>query len=376
MSRKNIGMRKIKEVFRLKFECNLSNRSIEKSCGVGRTCIKDYLDRAEVLGLSEWEQIRKISDYELEKRLFPEKNSLPFRGVPDWNELFLEKKKPGVTLKLLWEEYRVKNPEGLCYSHFCELYNQNARHNDIRMRFDHKFGDKLFVDYSGKKPEIIDPVTGEVRSVELFVAVLGASNYTFAEATLSQSLPDWIGSHVRALNFFGGCPACIVPDNLRSGVSKALYYDPEINPTYADFAQHYQVTILPARAKKPRDKAKVENGVLIVQRWILAALRNQRFFSLAELNQAIKKLLFLLNERPFKKLPGCRQSMFDEMEKPLLKPLPAYSYEYAEWKKATVSFDYHVEYLNHYYSVHYKYVKQEVMIRATSCKFPHLNLIF
>jgi transposase len=233
------------------------------------------------------------------------------------------------------------------------------------MRHEHRAGEKMFVDYAGQPVSVIDRETGEIHKAQIFVAVLGASNYTYAEATLSQQVEDWIGSHVRAFSFFGGVTEAIVPDNLKSGVSKVCRYEPDINPTYHDLANHYQTVVLPARVRKPRDKAKAEAGVLLVERWILARLRKHTFFSLAELNKVIGELLAILNTKPFKKLPGSRQSRFAELDKPALKPLPAAPYEVAYWKKAMVHLDYHVEVEGHYYSVPYTLVKKQLEIRYT-----------
>lgn len=233
------------------------------------------------------------------------------------------------------------------------------------MRQNHRAGEKLFVDYAGQTVPIIDRNTGEIREAQVFVAVLGASNYTYAEATWSQTLPDWIGSHVRAFGFLGGVPELVVPDNLKSGVSKAHRYEPDTNPTYQDMASHYGVAVLPARVRKPKDKAKVEGGVLILERWVLAALRNRQFFSLAELNTTISELLVKLNERPFRKLPGCRREHFKQLDRPALQPLPAEPYVYAEWKKARVHIDYHVAVDGHYYSVPYALIKKQVEVRIT-----------
>ena len=224
----------------------------------------------------------------------------------------------------------------------------------------------MFVDYAGQTVEIVDRLTGAVRKAQVFVAVLGASNYTYAEATWSQSLPDWIASHVRAFDFFGGVTEVVVPDNLKSGINKACFYEPDINPTYQDMATHYNTVILPARVREPRDKAKVETGVQVVERWILARLRNHTFFSLAELNREIRNLLNVLNNRPFKKLPGTRKSLFDSLDRPALKPLSPNPYQYAEWKKATVHIDYHIELDGHYYSVPHQLVKKKLDVRYTS----------
>lgn len=365
MSRKPISMRKIKDVLRLKFENALSDRQIAEICHIGRTTVQEYLSRARAAQLS-LDQIRTLSESEVEHLLFPGKSkSLVAQPCPDWGEIHLERKKPGVTLQLLWEEYRAQHPDGYGYSRFCDLYQNHTKNTEVTMRQNHKAGDKMFVDYSGKKIEIIHPTTGEIREVEIFVAVLGASNYTYAESTMSQTIPDWIGSHVRALNYFQGVPALIVPDNLKSGVTKPWYYDPDINPTYAHFAEYYGTAVLPTRTRKPRDKAKVEAGVLLVQRWILARLRHRRFFSLGELNTAIKELLEQLNQRPFRKIQGSRKILFENLEKPALRPLPLLNYEYAEWKKATVNIDYHVEFDHHYYSVPYQRAHQKVEVRAT-----------
>ena len=234
------------------------------------------------------------------------------------------------------------------------------------MRQEHRAGEKLFVDYAGQTMEIIDPGTGEVKKAEIFVATLGASNLIYCEATWSQGLPDWIGSHVRTFAFLGGVPEVVVPDNLKSGVSKTCRYEPDINPSYQDMADQYGVAVLPARVRAPRDKAKVETAVQIVERQILARLRNHRFFSLSELNQEIRRLLSELNQKPFQKLPGSRQSLFDSLDKPALRPLPAIPYEFAQWKKATVHIDYHLEVDGHYYSVPCRLIKKQLDVRMTA----------
>jgi len=288
------------------------------------------------------------------------------RFVPDWSEIHKELKRKGVTLALLWHEYKMNNPEGYQYSWFCSQYAGWLGKVDLVMRQDHRAGEKLFVDYAGQTMEVVDRTTGEIKTAQIFVSVLGASNYTFSEATWSQNLSDWIGSHVRCFNYFHGVPEVLVPDNLKSGVSKACYYEPDINPTYQDMAGHYNTVVLPARVREPRDKAKAETGVQIVERWILAKLRNHTFFSLAELNGEIKKLLEELNNKPFQKLPGSRKSMFESLDRPALKPLPVESYLFAEWKKATVNIDYHLEVDGHYYSVPYQLVKKKVDVRMTS----------
>ena len=275
--------------------------------------------------------------------------------MPDWAIVHQERKRKGVTLLLLWQEYKAATPEGLQYSSFCEAYRTWAKQLDLVMRQSHRAGETLFVDYAGQKVPVVDPRSGEVHDASIFIAVLGASNYTFAEATWSQSLPDWIGSHVRAFEALGGVPQVLVPDNLKAAVSRSHRYEPELNRTYEALAQHYGVAVVPARAARPRDKAKVEVGVQLVERWILARLRHHTFFSLPELNTAIGTLLVDLNHRPFKKLPGCRHSLFASVDRPALRPLPATPYEYAEWKLVRVNIDYHVEIEGHYYSVPYRW---------------------
>jgi transposase len=252
------------------------------------------------------------------------------------------------------------------YAQFCAKYREWVTQQKPSLRQTHIAGEKLFIDYCGPTVEIIDIDTGEIRTAQIFVAILGASNYTYVEATWDQKLPNWIASHVRAFEFFGGVPVFLVPDNLKSAIHKACRYDPDINNTYADMAAYYGTTVLPARPLKPQDKAKVENAVLVVERWILARLRHQTFTGLAELNAAIATLLVELNQRPFKKLPGTRQSQFEALDKPALKSLPLRPYELAEFKKARVHLDYHVEIDRHYYSVPYRLVKQQVDVRLTA----------
>ena len=359
-------MRKIKEVLRLKWAQGLSNRQIAKACGIGRPTVGEYLRRAAEAGLA-WPLPPDLDEAALERQLFPPPPSLPAqaRGVPDWSLVHQELKRKGVTLFLLWQEYRETHPEGYQYSWFCDHYRAWQGKLDVVMRQDHRAGEKLFVDYAGQTMPVVDRNTGEIREVQIFVAVLGASSYTYAEATWTQGLADWIGSHRRTFAFLGGVPELVVPDNLRAGVSKAHRYEPDLNPTYQDMASHYGVAVLPARVRRPRDKAKVEAGVLLIERWILAALRRRTFFSLAELNAAIAGLLEKLNARPFKKLPGCRRAHFEALDRPALNPLPAAPYEYAEWKKARVHIDYHVAVEGHYYSVPHALIKRQLDVRIT-----------
>jgi len=358
-------MRRIKDVLRLK-AAGHSRRQIARSCGIARSTVAEYVKRTAAAGLS-WPLPGEIDDDELERRLFPPPVAIPAEqcAVPDWPLVHQEFKRKGVTLQLLWDEYKATNLEGYQYSWFCEHYRRWLGKVDVVMRQEHRAGEKLFVDYAGQTVPVIDRITGEVLEAQIFVAVLGASNYTYAEASLTQRLPDRIGSHVRAFNYLGSLPTIIVPDNLKSGVHLAHRYEPELNRTYEEMGQHYGVAIIPTRSAKPRDKAKVESGVLVVERWILARLRNRQFFSLVELNTAIAELLEVLNNRPFKKLPGTRRSMFESLDRPAMQLLPATPYEYAEWKKVRVNIDYHVAIDKHYYSVPYQLVKQQLEARIT-----------
>lgn len=360
-------MRQIREVLRQKWALGLSNRQIATGCGVSRPTVGEYLRRAEKAGLS-WPLPESLDDAALELRLFPPPVTVPAeqRTEPDWATVHRELKRKGVTLTLLWDEYKAASPQGYQYSWFCEHYRAWLGRVDVVMRQDHRAGEKLFVDYAGQTMEIVDRDTGEVRDVQIFVAVLGASNYTYAEATLTQRLPDWISSHVRTFAYFGAVPAIVVPDNLKSGVHLAHRYEPELNPTYEEMGRHYGVAIIPARSAKPRDKAKAENGVLVVERRILAKLRNRTFFSLAELNAAIAELLEDINEQPFQKMPGSRKALFEMLDRPAMSALPGSAYEYAEWKKVRVNIDYHVAVDKHYYSVPYQLVKQQLEARVTS----------
>ncbi|MBU0985505.1 MAG: IS21 family transposase [candidate division Zixibacteria bacterium] len=360
-------MRKIREVLRLKHVHKASERCIATSCSVGRTAVAEYLRRAAVAGLS-WPLPDNLDDEQLEQLLFPLAPEVPAdqRPLPDWDYVHKELRRKGVTRFLLWQEYKSCSPTGLGYTQFCDRYLQWRGRQDPVMRQVHKAGEKLFVDYAGHTVPVTDRRTGEVCFAEIFVAVLGASSYLYCEATWSQGLPDWIASHIRAFEFFGGVPEVLVPDNLKSGVTSPHLYEPDLNPTYQDMAVHYGVAVVPARVRRPQDKAKAESGVQVAERWILARLRNRTFFSLAGLNQAIGELLTKLNLQPFQKLDGCRRSMFEAVDAAALKPLAACRYQYAEWKKVRVHIDYHVQVDKHYYSVPYQLVKEELDVRLTA----------
>lgn len=359
-------MRTIKEVLRLKWSCGIDRRAIAKSCGIARSTVDEYARRAKQAGLS-WPLPIDLDDTALEHLLYPPVIVLDTpRPLPVWADVHSELAKKHVTLMLLWDEYKSQNPDGYQYSHYADLYRAYAKKLDISMRQIHHAGEKLFIDYCGQTVPVIDQSTGEVHDCQVFVAVLGASNYTYAEATYTQSLPDWTSSHVRALEFIGGVPELLIPDNLLSGITKVCRYEPGVNRTYQELAVHYGAAVIPARVRKPKDKAKVESGVQLVQRWILAALRNRTFFSLAELNDAIWGLLDKLNNKAFKKLPGSRMSRFLELDKPALRPLPAVAFEYAEWQiKKRSGINYHVEVYKHYYSVPYQLRKEYLDVRLT-----------
>jgi transposase len=368
MAAERLSMRKTREVLRLK-AAGQTDRAIALSLVIARSTVSEYLRRAEAAGIG-WPLPAELTDAELEARLFPPRppSSVP-RPLPDWSEVhreMKERKRTGVTLQLLWLEYKEREPEGLQYSQFCELYRRWRGTLDRVLRQEHVPGDKTFVDYAGQTVPVVDRYTGEVREAEIFVGVLGASNFTYAEASWTQDLHAWIGAHVRMFAYFGGVSRLIVPDNLKSGVREACYYDPDVNPTYHDLALHYGTAVLPARKQKPRDKAKVESGVLLVERWILARLRKHTFFSLAELNREIRRLLEWLNDRPFQKLKGTRRSLLESLERPALLPLPERPYEFARWKKARVNIDYHVVVEGHYYSVPHGLTGEQVDVRITA----------
>ncbi len=359
-------MRKIREVLRLRYAHHQTTRAIGVSCSIGRSTVSEYLQRAQDAGLS-WPLPPDLDDQALESLLYPPPPAPEGgRPQPDWDYIHKELRRKGVTRFLLWQEYRASTSGGLQYSRFCERYQQWRGRQDPVMRQIHKAGEKLFIDYAGQKVPVTDRTTGEVRFAEVFVAVLGASSYLYCEATWSQGLPDWIASHIRAFEFFGGVPQVLVPDNLKAGVTSPHLYEPDLNPTYQDMAVHYGVAVVPARVRRPQDKAKAESGVQVAERWILARLRNRRFFSLAQLNQAISELLVELNGKPFQKLAGCRRSMFEEVDRAALRPLPTGRYQYAEWKKVRVHIDYHVQVAGHYYSVPYQLVKEELDARMTA----------
>ncbi|MBB4375248.1 transposase [Bradyrhizobium sp. cir1] len=359
-------MRKIRDVLRLS-AAGMSKRKIAASLGVSATAAGECIRRARRAGLS-WPVPEGLTDEALEARLYrpPTVGAKNRRPQPDWAAVHRELRRPGVTLQLLWEEHRAAYPDGYGYSRYCELYGAWAARLSPTMRQSHVAGERMFVDYAGTTLEVMDGSTGEVLIAQLFVASLGATSYTYAEATWTQGLSDWIGSHTRAFAFIGGVTAVVVSDNLRSGVTKACFYEPAINRTYAEMAAHYNTAIVPARPYRARDKAKVEVAVQIATRFIVAKLRNRQFFSLSALNVAIAELVAQLNNRVSRHLGASRRALFDEIERAALKPLPAEPYVFAEWKECRVGLDYHVEIEKHYYSVPHQLLREKVWARITA----------
>jgi transposase/ankyrin repeat protein len=348
-------VRKIKEVLRLKFDVGLGLRQIARSCSIGLGTAHEYLQRAEAAKIT-WPLGPEWDDDRLEAALFggPPRSRPTVMAMPDFADLHRQRQQHShITQQLLWEEYRQANPDGYKYSRFCELYQRWRRKQDVVLRQEHKAGEKLFVDWAGTTIPIHDPRGGPAQQAHLFVAVLGASSYTYAETTADEQLASWIGAHVRAFEFYEGVPKLVVPDNTKTGVTKACRYDPDLNPTYQEMAMHYGVGVVPARPYKPRDKAKVESGVQLAERWIIAALRHRKFFSIEELNQAIRELRDRINQRPFRQREGSRASQFVAVDKPALSPLPTERFDLSEWSRARVNIDYHIAFDTNYYSVPY-----------------------
>ena len=357
MSAKGTSMRKLTQIIRLHFDAKLSMRSIATSLNLSVGVVNKYINRALKSNIS-WPLPNGMNEKalsELLKSVPGQPNQSSAAMAIDFIKIHQELSRKGVTLQLLWDEYQCEQETPLSYSRYCHHYRIYKKSLKRSMRQTHKAGDKVFIDYSGVRFNIIDPETNDIRAAEIFAGVLGASKYTFAEATWSQQLPDFLSSQRRMFEFFGGTPALVVPDNLRSAISKSCRYDPDINPTYAQFIEHYGTAVLPARPYRPQDKSSVESGVQVVQRWILARLRHQTFVGLAELNAAIAQLLKTLNQKPFQKLPGCRESVFLEMDKPALKPLPLEAYHYRQYKSSRAGIDYHITLNGHYYSVPHQY---------------------
>ena len=368
MAAERLCMRQVKNVFRLRLLEGKSHGEIAAHLGIGKTTVQEYLQRLNKSGLQSWSAIEALDDTELERRLgfaapfYARKES----AMPDWAAVHREMSKKHVTLALLWTEYREQNPGGYGHTQFSEHYNRWKGKLSVVMRQSHKAGEKTFIDYSGDGLWLTDAITGERTKAELFVAALGASSYIYAEASASQTSPDWISSHARMAEYFGGVSEIWVPDNLKSGVNKHDRYEPLLNETYRECASHYGACVIPARAGKARDKAKVEVSVQVAQRWILARLRNRVFTSIQEMNEAIWECLEILNNRKMRHVNKSRRELFEELEKPALKPLPIGRYVFAEWKKATVNIDYHITFDHHRYSVPYQLVHESCDVRATA----------
>jgi transposase len=361
-----LSMRKIRDVLRLS-AAGMSKREISASLGVSATAARECIRRARGAGI-DWPLPEGLTDEALEVQLYPSPTAAAKdrRPQPDWAALHRELRRPGVTLQLLWEEHRAVHPDGYGYSRYCELYRTWAARLSPTMRQSHVAGERLFVDYAGTTLAVINASSGEAMTAQLFVAVLGASSYTYAEATWTQGLSDWIGSHTRSFAFIGGVPSMVVSDNLRSGITKACFYEPEVNRTYAEMAAHYDTAIVPARPYRARDKAKVEVGVQVATRFIIAKLRNRQFFSLSALNAAIAELVAQINNRVSRHLGASRRALFEELERAALKPLPVELYVFAEWKECRVGIDYHIEIDKHYYSVPHQLLREKVWTRITA----------
>ncbi|NET39823.1 MAG: IS21 family transposase [Cyanothece sp. SIO1E1] len=360
---KLLPMTKFREIIRL-HELGRNQTEIAHSCSVARSTVQDYIRRAGAKNLS-YAQLSEMSDSQAQTYLGKHQGaSVPAKAI-EFEPIHRELSHKGVTLALLWQEGIERGDWTISYGQFCRRYNQWKGRQNLSMRQVYQGGDKLFVDYCGLTIPVTHPVTGEVSAAQIFVACLGASNYTFAEATPSQALPYWIGSHQRSLSFFGGVPACIVPDNLKSGVTTACRYEPGLNRSYQDFAAHYGVAVMPARPRRPRDKSKVEKAVQEVERQILAPLRHQSFSHFRRLNEAIRPLLKRLNERTMQTYGLSRRQLFEQVDLPALKPLPQHPFVFANWKQAKVNLDYHLEVERHYYSVPYWYVRREVSVKVS-----------
>ncbi len=359
-------MRQIREILRLK-DSGCSDRGIARSVKVSKSTVKKCLDRASDAGLI-WPLPEEMSDGALEELLYPAAQSVLMQAKQtgfDCESIHKELKRKYVTLALLWKEYESENPQPYSYSQFCKKYKVWAKEQKVWMPQVHKAGEKMYIDYAGMTMPIINPSTGEIHKAQIFVAVLGASGYTFVEATMTQTLPDWIMSHVRAFRYFGGITELVIPDNLKSGVNKAHLYEPEENPTYQEMIAYHGAVVMPSRVRRPKDKSLAEKAVQQAENQILAALRNHQFFSIAELNRAMRPMLEEMNAKPFQKMSGSRLSWFEELDKPALKPLPTAPYRYAEWGKVRANGGYLVSLDDHEYSVPYRLARKKMDIRFT-----------
>ena len=358
-------MPKFREILRLRHTTDSTIREIAASCRVSKSTVSRVLFRARMAGIA-WPFPDEFDEEALAAVLYPDPVQTEGRPLPDWEEIRTELGRKGVTLQLLWREYREAHPDGYGYARFCQLYGEWAKRRKVVMHLEHKGGEAMYVDFAGLTMLIANAATGEVTWAHIFVASMAASSFTFARAMPDESRFSYLMGQVYALEFFGGVPEAVIPDNPKTGVKHPSFYDPELNPAYQEFAAHYGVVVLPARPRKPRDKAGVESGVGAVERDVLAPLRKRTFFSVAELNEAMKPLVQALNDRPFQKREGSRRSVFEAVDRPALRPLPAHRYEYAEVKRAQVSMDDHIEVGGAFYSVPYPLAKKEVWVRATA----------
>lgn len=363
MANERISMRKIKEVLRHRFVLGLSAAQTARALGIGRTSVREYESRFKSSGLP-WPLPEEMDDSQLQERLFTKAAPADSRRTPSFEYLAKEMRRPNVTLALLWEEYKKAHSQGYQYSQFAKLYRDYQKTLSYSMRQDHKAGEKGFVDF-GEGLAILDRDTNKPVPTSLFVYVWGASSCLFATATKNQDSESWIGAHVSCFDYFGCVPKALVPDNTKTAVIKTCRYEPDLNPIYADLAAHYGLCVFPARPYRPKDKAKVENGVLLAKRWILARLRNRTFYSLEELNDAVRILVEAFNDRPLKKLKVTRSALFLELDKPNAKPLPEHPFEFAQWKNVRVGVNYHIEFEKHFYSAPYTLIHQELEVRAT-----------
>ena len=365
MAHERITMRKIKDVLRHKLDLKLSTAKVARILGLGRTTIREYHERFLASGLS-WPLPQTLTDSQLEERLFSKALPVDGRPLPPFEYLAKEMARPNVTLALLWQEYKKDRPDGYQYSQFAKLYKDWRKTLSYSMRQEHKAGEKGFVDFGDAQSiRLLDPSTQERIKPSLFVYTWGASHALFATATLDEKTLSWTAAHTACFDYFGCAPHAIVPDNTKAAVIKSCRYEPDLNPAYADLAAHYGLCVLPARPRRPKDKAKVENGVLLAKRWILARLRHQTFHSLKELNDAIRILVDDFNGRLLKRLKVTRHALFMELDKPNALPLPEHPYELAQWKRARVGINYHVEFDKNFYSVPYTLIHQELDIRST-----------
>jgi transposase len=367
MAQRRLSMRKTTEILRLKHEVGLTNREIARSCGVTHTTVSNYLERVKGAGLG-WPISDEMEEERLQALLFPDAVSgiRSSRPMPDMEYIHKELRRKHVTRRLLWEEYRAGHPDGYSYTQFCEHYKRWKAPLEVTLSQEHHAGEKTFIDWAGQTLTWTDAQTGVAHPAYLFLAVLGASGYTFAESFPDQQLPHWIEAHIHAFEFYGGVSRLLVPDNTKTAVTKACYYEPEVHSTYEEMARHYGTAVLPTRTYAPRDKAKVESAVLNAERRIIAALRDHTFFSVAQINAAIKGCLKDLNLRPFQKMAGCRDTLFKELDQPALLPLPSRRYELGEWRKAKANIDYHVQVDWHRYSVPYTLTQQEIEVRLSA----------